>query len=75
MADDANIQSYLEAVIDAKNTGVLESMFKRLEVQSQQINTLQTTVLNYESRLNSLESQNTELVNRVLDLEEYVETH
>ncbi len=57
MADDANIQSYLEAFIDAKNTGVLESMFKRLEVQSQQINTLQTTILNYESRLNSLESQ------------------
>lgn len=70
MADDANIQSYLEAVIDAKHTGVLESMFKRLEVQSQQINTLQTTVLSYESRISSLETQNNELMNRVLDLEE-----
>ena len=57
MADEANIQSYLEAIIDAKITGVLESMFKRIDVQSQQISNLQTTILNYESRLNSLESQ------------------
>lgn len=75
MADDTNIQSYFEAIIDAKNTGVLESMFKKLDTQSQQINQLQTTTLNYESRIASLEAQNIDLINRILDLEEYVETH
>lgn len=80
MADEANIQSYLEAIIDAKITGVLESMFKRIDVQSQQISNdvqsqqisnLQTSVLDYQSRISSLETQNTDLVNRILNLEEH----
>lgn len=67
---EENIQAYLESIVDAKFRGSIESLNIKVDNQAVSINNLEQITLNYQNRIETLESQNTDLINRVVSLEE-----